>query len=107
MMASISVIWRWCVAWPAARKRVDTPLQKSNLRSGERMVEVNPDGKEALTLFKVLRRFGEFAACASQTLSPVAPIRFVCMRYMQAMLLRATVNTGDEDFGQRNPRYRR
>jgi 23S rRNA pseudouridine955/2504/2580 synthase len=36
-------------------------LLKSNLRSGERMVEVNDEGKEALTLFKVLRRFGDFA----------------------------------------------
>ena len=56
-------------SWPASRKRVDAPLQKSNVRSGERMVEVNPEGKEALTLFKVLRRFGEFA-----TLVEASPI---------------------------------
>ena len=47
--------------WPAAQKQVRAPLLKSNLRSGERMVEVNEEGKEALTLFKVLRRFGDFA----------------------------------------------
>ncbi len=47
--------------WPASRKQIDAPLQRSNVRSGERMVEVNPEGKEALTLFKVIRRFGEFA----------------------------------------------
>jgi len=47
--------------WPATRKQIDAPLQKSNVRSGERMVEVNPEGKDALTLFKVIRRFGEFA----------------------------------------------
>ncbi|MBA1244918.1 MULTISPECIES: 23S rRNA pseudouridine(955/2504/2580) synthase RluC [Pseudomonas] len=47
--------------WPTSKKQVNAPLLKSNLRSGERMVEVNPEGKEALTLFKVLRRFGEFA----------------------------------------------
>ncbi|NLY14394.1 MAG: 23S rRNA pseudouridine(955/2504/2580) synthase RluC [Gammaproteobacteria bacterium] len=55
--------------WPASRKQVDAPLQKSNVRSGERMVEVNPAGKEALTLFKVLRRFGDFA-----TLVEASPI---------------------------------
>ncbi len=55
--------------WPASRKQVDAPLQKSNVRSGERMVEVNPEGKEALTLFKVIRRFGEFA-----TLIEASPI---------------------------------
>ena len=47
--------------WPASRKQVDAPLQKSNVRSGERMVEVNPEGKEALTLFKVVRRFADYA----------------------------------------------
>ena len=47
--------------WPTAKKQVNAPLLKSNLRSGERMVEVNDEGKEALTLFRVLRRFGDFA----------------------------------------------
>ncbi|WP_061240342.1 23S rRNA pseudouridine(955/2504/2580) synthase RluC [Ectopseudomonas composti] len=47
--------------WATAKKQVNAPLQKSNLRSGERMVEVDDQGKEALTLFRVLRRFGEFA----------------------------------------------
>ena len=47
--------------WATAKKQVNAPLQKSNLRSGERMVEVDSEGKEALTLFRVLRRFGEFA----------------------------------------------
>ncbi len=47
--------------WPTGKKQVSASLLKSNLRSGERMVEVNPEGKEALTLFKVLRRFGDFA----------------------------------------------
>lgn len=47
--------------WPTRTKQVNAPLLKSNLRSGERMVEVNPEGKEALTMFKVLRRFGDFA----------------------------------------------
>ncbi|AYC33412.1 23S rRNA pseudouridine(955/2504/2580) synthase RluC [Pseudomonas cavernae] len=47
--------------WATSKKQVGAPLQKSNLRSGERMVEVSAEGKEALTLFRVLRRFGEFA----------------------------------------------
>ncbi len=48
-------------SWPTAKKQVRAPLMKSNLRSGERMVEVNVEGKDALTLFRVVRRFGEFA----------------------------------------------
>ncbi|WP_313512923.1 23S rRNA pseudouridine(955/2504/2580) synthase RluC [Pseudomonas sp.] len=55
--------------WPAAKKKISAPLLKNNLRSGERMVEVNPEGKEALTVFRVLRRFGEFA-----TLVEASPI---------------------------------
>src|SRR3546814_5566524 len=45
--------------WATAKKQVNAPLLKSNLRSGERMVEVNDQGKEALTLFRVLRRSEE------------------------------------------------
>ncbi|MBH3440792.1 23S rRNA pseudouridine(955/2504/2580) synthase RluC [Pseudomonas luteola] len=47
--------------WPAAKKQIRAPLMKNNLRSGERMVEVNVEGKDALTEFRVLRRYGDFA----------------------------------------------
>ena len=47
--------------WDSGVKQVSAPLLKNTLRSGERMVEVDDEGKEALTLFRVLRRFGEFA----------------------------------------------
>ena len=45
----------------AGKKQVNAPLLKNTLRSGERMVEVTEAGKDALTLFRVLRRFGDFA----------------------------------------------
>ncbi len=47
--------------WDTSKKQVSAPLLKNTLRSGERMVEVTDEGKEALTLFRVLRRFGDFA----------------------------------------------
>lgn len=47
--------------WPSSVKKVHAPLMRSNLRSGERMVEVNPEGKESLTEFRVIQRFGDFA----------------------------------------------
>ena len=56
-------------SWPTSKKRVSAPLLKNTLRSGERMVEVSEEGKEALTLFRVVRRFGEFA-----TLVEASPI---------------------------------
>lgn len=37
-------------------KRVEAPLQKFTLISGERMVTVNKEGKPAVTIFKTLRR---------------------------------------------------
>lgn len=48
--------------WATSIKQVRAALGKSNLRSGERMVEVDEEeGKESVTVFKVLRRFGDFA----------------------------------------------
>lgn len=47
--------------WPSQVKKVHAPLLKNNLRSGERMVEVNPEGKESLTEFRVVQRFGDLA----------------------------------------------
>lgn len=55
--------------WPTAKKQVRAPLMKNNLRSGERMVEVSAEGKDALTEFRVLRRFADFA-----TLVEASPI---------------------------------
>lgn len=44
-------------AWQGAEKRVEAPLQKNTLRSGERMVRVHADGKSSLTTFYPLTRF--------------------------------------------------
>lgn len=43
--------------WPASKKKVDAPLQKNTLKSGERVVRVDAAGKASLTRFKVLERF--------------------------------------------------
>ena len=38
--------------WQAGERRVDKPLDKNVLRSGERIVRVNEDGKTAISIFK-------------------------------------------------------
>jgi 23S rRNA pseudouridine955/2504/2580 synthase len=38
---------------------VDAPLKKNTLKSGERIVRVDPEGKPAITHFKVKQRFAE------------------------------------------------
>ncbi|WP_075180992.1 23S rRNA pseudouridine(955/2504/2580) synthase RluC [Pantoea sp. 1.19] len=45
--------------WPSHLKRVQAPLQKNILQSGERMVRVSAEGKASETLFKVEERFAE------------------------------------------------
>ena len=47
--------------WPNRRQRMNAPLLRDELRSGERIVRVHADGKESITDFQVLRRFGELA----------------------------------------------
>lgn len=44
--------------WPSACKQVQAPLLKNVLKSGERIVRVNQEGKPSETRFKVEERFG-------------------------------------------------
>ena len=44
-------------ALPKARLTVDAPLKKSVLQGGERMVRVDPDGKESRSRFSELQRY--------------------------------------------------
>lgn len=44
-------------AWKEGQRKVDAPLLKNCLSTGERIVKVNPEGKAAVTLFRPLRRF--------------------------------------------------
>ena len=43
--------------WPRSLKRVEAPLQKNVLQSGERMVRVAKEGKPSITDFSVVERF--------------------------------------------------
>lgn len=44
-------------SWPKGLDRIDAPLRKSTLGSGERIVRPDVEGKQAITHFRVLRRF--------------------------------------------------
>ncbi len=44
-------------AWPRHRTRVEAPLEKNTLRSGERVVRVSAEGKPASTGFAVIESF--------------------------------------------------
>ena len=45
--------------WPRHQGLVEAPLAKNTLQSGERMVRVARDGKQAATEFSVIERFSE------------------------------------------------
>ncbi len=45
--------------WQRDRETVDAPLRKNSLQGGERMVRVDPEGKAALTRFRVRERFAD------------------------------------------------
>lgn len=54
--------------WPQRQLRVEAPLEKNVLLSGERVVKVSGEGKRAITEFRVIERFG------SATLVEARPI---------------------------------
>lgn len=43
--------------WPEGRHKVDVPLQKNTLQSGERMVQVSKEGKPSVSFFTVQEHF--------------------------------------------------
>ncbi len=47
--------------WKEAELRVDAPLLKNQLTSGERIVHVNVEGKPSVTLFRTLQEFAKTA----------------------------------------------
>ncbi|WP_194755586.1 23S rRNA pseudouridine(955/2504/2580) synthase RluC [Aliidiomarina indica] len=59
-------------SWPGKIKKVDQPLQKNTLQSGERLVRTDSDGKASLTRFKVRERYPDSAISA--TLVEASPV---------------------------------
>jgi 23S rRNA pseudouridine955/2504/2580 synthase len=45
--------------WEGGKKTIDAPLRKNQLRGGERMVKVDIEGKQAVTVFRPVSRFDE------------------------------------------------
>lgn len=60
--------------WPNRKRKVDVPLKKNELKSGERIVRVDAEGKESLTEFTVLERFSDSSLQEELTLIEARPI---------------------------------
>lgn len=55
------IYWAFVVgSWPAKKKRVEAPLAKNELKSGERIVKVDAGGKSSITDFRVVERLDNY-----------------------------------------------
>ena len=55
--------------WPTHVKNVTAPLKKNHLQSGERMVNVDEEGKEAHTRFRIIEKFDQATLVEAQPLT--------------------------------------
>ncbi|MFT3931373.1 MAG: 23S rRNA pseudouridine(955/2504/2580) synthase RluC [Spongiibacteraceae bacterium] len=88
--------------WPRHRTRVEAPLEKNTLRSGERVVRVSAEGKSALTEFAVLESF------PLATLIEAAPITGRTHQIRVHAQYAGHPLAGDEKYGENaaNARFR-
>tara|TARA_R110001592_G_scaffold360979_3_gene670518 strand:- start:3609 stop:4688 length:1080 start_codon:yes stop_codon:yes gene_type:complete len=55
--------------WPGNKKRVDAPLKREELKSGERFVVVHQDGKPSRTYFRILNKSDFFSLMEAKPVS--------------------------------------
>ncbi len=74
-------------------RRVDAPLLKNTLKSGERVVTVHPEGKPAVSLFRPVRRFAD---------ATLVEVKLLTGRTHQIRVHAASIGhpiAGDEKYG--------
>jgi len=79
--------------WERDRETVDAPLAKNLLQGGERVVRVDPDGKTALTRFRVLERFSEVTLVEAELMTGRTHQLRVHLAHLGTPIL------GDEKYG--------
>lgn len=82
--------------WNKDRETVDAPLSKNQLQGGERIVRVDPDGKEAKTKFRVLERFSNATLVEAELLTGRTHQLRVHLDYLGTPIL------GDEKYGDQS-----
>ena len=55
--------------WPQKLQLVNAPLAKNQVQSGERLVKVDPHGKESLTSFRIIETFNEFTLVSAEPIT--------------------------------------
>jgi 23S rRNA pseudouridine955/2504/2580 synthase len=86
--------------WPANRFKVNAPLLKNTLKSGERIVLVNDEGKPSETRYRILESFNQATLVeASPITGRTHQIRVHCLHAGHSIA--ADNRYGDKDFDQR------
>jgi 23S rRNA pseudouridine955/2504/2580 synthase len=83
-------------SWPGQQRLVEQPLQKNTVSSGERMVRVDPNGKQAKTVFIPIETFPQ---------AQLTEVVLYTGRTHQIRVHAAHINhpvAGDDKYGQRN-----
>jgi len=83
--------------WSGPKRRIEAALRRNILKSGERLVTVDPAGKPSTSIFVPLRNFPRAAAA-------LVEIRLVTGRTHQARVHAASISqpiAGDEKYGDR------
>lgn len=81
--------------WQGSKQTIDAPLRKNTLKSGERMVRVDTDGKPAQSIFKPIKIFAE---------ATLMEVELITGRTHQIRVHAAHAGypiAGDEKYGQR------
>ncbi len=83
--------------WQGGKQRVEAPLRKNQLTSGERIVRVDPQGKPAITLFKPIHQYQQ---------ATLVEVKLITGRTHQVRVHAAHIGhpiAGDEKYG--NPAF--
>ena len=81
--------------WSEGKQTIDAPLRKNTLKSGERIVRVDPEGKPAQSIFKPIKVYTD---------SSLMEVELITGRTHQIRVHAAHVGhpiAGDEKYGQR------
>lgn len=81
--------------WKGGARRVEAPLRKNTLKSGERIVRVEPDGKPALSIFEPVTVYGD---------SSLVQVNLITGRTHQVRVHAAHIGhplAGDDKYGDR------
>lgn len=82
-------------AWQGGKQTVDAPLLKNTVKSGERVVRIDPEGKPAQSIFKPVKSF---------THAALVEVELITGRTHQIRVHAAHIGhpvAGDEKYGQR------